>query len=64
MAVMRTIVYIFLNNLSWGINVAGGYNLQDLTVIVSTLLPVVCFNSESNERSGFSAGLKVTFIMQ
>ncbi|KAL9672971.1 hypothetical protein QQ045_029224 [Rhodiola kirilowii] len=31
---------------------------EDLTVVLSTLLPVVCFNSENNERSGFSTGLK------
>uniref|UniRef100_A0A7N0TTV8 SGR6 n=2 Tax=Kalanchoe fedtschenkoi TaxID=63787 RepID=A0A7N0TTV8_KALFE len=33
-------------------------DFEDLIVVLSTLLPVVCFNGESNERSGFSVGLK------
>jgi len=33
--------------------------LQDLTVILSTLLPVVCINNDSKEHSDFSVGLKV-----
>lgn len=33
--------------------------LQELTVILSTLLPVICMNNDSKEHSGFSVGLKV-----
>ncbi|KAK4789666.1 hypothetical protein SAY86_016970 [Trapa natans] len=33
-------------------------DFEDLTVILSTLLPVVCVNNESKDRSDFSVGLK------
>ncbi|OWM69676.1 hypothetical protein CDL15_Pgr025525 [Punica granatum] len=33
-------------------------DFEDLTVILSTLLPVVCVNNESKDRSDFSMGLK------
>ncbi|KAK7302417.1 hypothetical protein RJT34_13307 [Clitoria ternatea] len=33
--------------------------LLDLTVILSTLLPVVSFNNDSKDQSDFSVGLKV-----
>ncbi|XP_015574858.1 protein SHOOT GRAVITROPISM 6 isoform X1 [Ricinus communis] len=33
-------------------------DFEDLTVILSTLLPVVCINSDSKEQSDFSVGLK------
>lgn len=35
------------------------YMLQDLTVVLSTLLPVVCINNDSQDSSDFSVGLKV-----
>ncbi|XP_019425603.1 PREDICTED: protein SHOOT GRAVITROPISM 6 isoform X3 [Lupinus angustifolius] len=34
-------------------------DFEDLTLILSTLLPVVSFNSDSNEQSDFSVGLKM-----
>lgn len=34
-------------------------NLQDLTVILSTLLPVICTHNDNKDRSDFSVGLKV-----
>lgn len=37
-------------------------NLQDLTVILSTLLPVVCIYNDCKESSSFSVGLKVIFF--
>uniref|UniRef100_A0A6N2K963 Uncharacterized protein n=1 Tax=Salix viminalis TaxID=40686 RepID=A0A6N2K963_SALVM len=33
-------------------------DFEDLTVILSTLLPVVCFNNDIKENSDFSVGLK------
>lgn len=33
-------------------------DFEDLTVILSTLLPVVCVNNEGKERADFSVGLK------
>ncbi|KAI3447537.1 hypothetical protein Pfo_004202 [Paulownia fortunei] len=33
-------------------------DFEDLTVILSTLLPVVCINNDSKQHSGFSVGLK------
>ncbi|XP_021677399.2 protein SHOOT GRAVITROPISM 6 isoform X1 [Hevea brasiliensis] len=33
-------------------------DFEDLTVILSTLLPVVCINNDSKEHSDFSVGLK------
>ncbi|KAJ4833816.1 Protein SHOOT GRAVITROPISM 6 [Turnera subulata] len=33
-------------------------DFEDLTVILSTLLPVVCFNNDIKEKSDFSVGLK------
>ncbi|KAF8005603.1 hypothetical protein BT93_K0021 [Corymbia citriodora subsp. variegata] len=33
-------------------------DFEDLTVILSTLLPVVCLNNEGKERADFSVGLK------
>lgn len=33
--------------------------LQELTVILSTLLPVVHINNDSKENSNYSVGLKV-----
>ncbi|XP_059667544.1 protein SHOOT GRAVITROPISM 6 isoform X2 [Cornus florida] len=33
-------------------------DFEDLTVVLSTLLPVVCINNDSKERSVFSVGLK------
>lgn len=35
----------------------GGF--QELTIILSTLLPVVCINNDNKEHSDFSVGLKV-----
>lgn len=37
--------------------------LKDLTVILSTLLPVVCIYNDSKEHSSFSVGLKVNIII-
>ncbi|KAK6152353.1 hypothetical protein DH2020_014988 [Rehmannia glutinosa] len=33
-------------------------DFEDLTVILSTLLPVVCINNDTKQHSGFSVGLK------
>ncbi|KAA8518672.1 hypothetical protein F0562_016146 [Nyssa sinensis] len=33
-------------------------DFEDLTVVLSTLLPVVCINNDGKERSSFSVGLK------
>ena len=37
--------------------------LQDLTVVLSTLLPVVCINNDSKDRSDFLVGLKVFYFV-
>ncbi|XAR69166.1 hypothetical protein NMG60_11000655 [Bertholletia excelsa] len=33
-------------------------DFEDLTVVLSTLLPVICINNDNKERSDFSVGLK------
>jgi hypothetical protein len=53
------IICKYYAKISYLVMVYSWDGLQDLTVILSTLLPVVCINGDSKEHADFSVALKV-----